>query len=99
MTLKKDGVLETPCFLDDIEFVFKSEVRLALRIVIWIFDNVIVLHCDSYMSHRVSRVTQIMSLDLIMSSLYESRLSEECLYTEVKGPETRAPVYAHQETP
>ena len=37
MTLKKDGVLETPSFLDDIEFVFTPEVRLALRIGIWIF--------------------------------------------------------------
>ena len=54
------------------------------------FYDVIVLHCDSYMSHRVSRVTQIMSHDLVMSSLYESRLSEERLYKEVKGPETRA---------
>ena len=41
-------------------------------------------------SHRVSRVTHIMSHDLVMSSLYESRLSEERLYKEVKGPETRA---------
>ena len=31
-----------------------------------------------------------MSQDLFMSSLYESRLSEERLYTEVKGLETRA---------
>ena len=54
------------------------------------FYDVIVLHCDSYMSHRVSRVTQIMSHDLVMSNLYESRLSEERLYKEVKGPETRA---------
>ena len=36
MTLKKDGVLETPSFLDDIKFVFTPEVHLALRIVIWI---------------------------------------------------------------
>ena len=36
MTLKKDGVLEIPSFLDDIEFVFMPEVRFALRIVIWI---------------------------------------------------------------
>ena len=53
-------------------------------------DDVIVLHCDSYMSHRVSRVTQIMSHDLIMSNLYESRLSEERLYKEIRGPETIA---------
>ena len=54
------------------------------------FHAVIVLHDDSYMSHRVSGVTQIMSQDLFMSSLYKSRLSEERLYTEVKGLETRA---------
>ena len=42
------------------------------------------------MSHRVSRVTQIMSHNLVMSSLYESQLSEERLYKEVKGPGTRA---------
>ena len=54
------------------------------------FDDVIVLHCDSYMSHRVLRVTQAMSHDLVMSNLYESRLSEERLYEEVKRPKTRA---------
>ena len=54
------------------------------------FYDVIVLHCDSYESHRVSCVTQIMSHDLVMSNLYESWLSEERLYKEVKGPETRA---------
>ena len=54
------------------------------------FDDVIVLYCDSYMSHRVSRVTQIMSHDLVMCNLYESRLSEERLYKEVKRPGTRA---------
>ena len=54
------------------------------------FYDVIVLHCDSYMSHRVSRVTQIMSHDLVMSNLYESQLNEERLYKEVKRPETRA---------
>ena len=54
------------------------------------FDDIIVLHCDSYMSHRVSRVTQIMSHNLVMSNLYESRLGEEHLYKEVKRPETRA---------
>ena len=53
------------------------------------FDD-IVLHCDSYMGQRVSRVTQIMSHDLVMSNVYESRLSEEHLYKEVKRPETRA---------
>ena len=37
MTLKKDGVLETPSFLDDTEFVFVPEVCFALRIIIWIF--------------------------------------------------------------
>ena len=37
MTLKKDGVLETPSFLDNIEFVFTLEVRIVLKIVIWIF--------------------------------------------------------------
>ena len=42
------------------------------------------------MSHRVLRVTQIMSHDLVMSNVYESRLSEEHLYKEVKRPETRA---------
>ena len=42
------------------------------------------------MSQRALRVTQIMSHDLVMSNLYESRLSEESLYKEVKGPETRA---------
>ena len=42
------------------------------------------------MSHRVLRVTQIMSHDLVMSNFYESPLSEERLYKEVKGPETRA---------
>ena len=54
------------------------------------FDDVIVLHCDSYMSHRVSRVTQIMSHDLVMSNLYQLRLSEEHLYKEVKRPRTSA---------
>ena len=54
------------------------------------FYYVIVLHCNSYMSHRVSRVTQIMSHDLVMSILYESQLSDKCLYKEVKGPGTRA---------
>ena len=32
----------------------------------------------------------MMSQNLVMSILYESRLSEEHLYKEVKGPETRA---------
>ena len=36
MTLKKDGVLGTPSFLDDIEFVFTPEVCFTLRIDIWI---------------------------------------------------------------
>ena len=54
------------------------------------FYNVIVVHCDSYMSHRVLRMTQIMSHDLVMSILYESWLSEERLYKEATGPETRA---------
>ena len=35
-------------------------------------------------------MTQIVSHDLVMNNLYESRLSEERLYKEVKGPETRA---------
>ena len=90
MALKKDGVLETQSFLDDIEFVLTPEVRPALRIVIWIFYDVVVLHCDSYMRHRVSHVTQTVSHDLVMSSLYKSRLIEERLYKEVNGPETRA---------
>ena len=33
-TPRKDGVRETPSFLDDIEFGFMPEVRLVLRIVI-----------------------------------------------------------------
>ena len=54
------------------------------------FYDVIVLNCDSYGNHRVSCVTQIMTHDLVLSNFYESRLSEERLYKEVKGSETRA---------
>ena len=35
-------------------------------------------------------MTQIMGRKLVMSIVYESWLSEECLYKEVEGPETRA---------
>ena len=65
-------------------------MHFAPRIVIWILYKVIVLHYDLYVGHRVSRVTQFMSHDLVMSILYESRLSEERLYKEVKEPGTRA---------
>ena len=54
------------------------------------FYDVIVLHCNSYIGCRVSRVTQIMSHELVISISYESRVSEERLYKEVKGPGTRA---------
>ena len=90
MTLKKDGILETPSFLDDIEFVFYAWSAPCAQDCYLDFYDLIVLHYDSYMSHRVLRVTQTMSHDLVMSNLYELRLSEERLYKEVKGPETRA---------
>ena len=42
------------------------------------------------MSHRDSRMTRIMSHNLVISILYESQLSEDRVYTVVKAPETRA---------
>ena len=66
MTLKKNGVGRTASFLDNIEVVFTPEVHLALRIVIWIFYNVIVFHCDSFASQGVSHLTQNISHDLFI---------------------------------
>ena len=43
-----------------------------------------------FVSHRGLRGTRVVSHDLIMLFLYESRLSEERLYKQVKGPDTRA---------
>ena len=35
MTLRKDDVLRTPSFLDDVKMDFRLEVLFVLKIVIW----------------------------------------------------------------